>query len=85
MNIDIAALRAVEREREISFDTIIEAIETALLTAYRHTEGAHPHARVEIDRKTGAATVWAAETGRRGRRARGSTTTPRTTSAGSPR
>jgi N utilization substance protein A len=61
VNIDIAALRAVEREREISFDTIIEAIETALLTAYRHTEGAHHHARVEVDRKTGAATVWAAE------------------------
>ena len=61
MNIDIAALRAVEREREISFDTIIEAIETALLTAYRHTEGAHHHARVEIDRKTGGATVWARE------------------------
>jgi N utilization substance protein A len=61
MNIDIAALRAVEREREISFDTIIEAIETALLTAYRHTGGAHHHARVEIDRKTGEATVWAAE------------------------
>ncbi|WP_163510274.1 transcription termination factor NusA [Fodinicola acaciae] len=63
MNIDIAALRAVEREREISFDTIIAAIESALLTAYRHTDEAHPHARVEIDRKTGAATVWAAETG----------------------
>jgi N utilization substance protein A len=61
MNIDISALRAVEREREISFETIIEAIETALLTAYRHTEGAHPHARVEIDRKTGSAMVWAAE------------------------
>ena len=61
MNIDIAALRAVEREREISFDTIIEAIETALLTAYRHTEGAHHHARVEIDRKSGAALVWATE------------------------
>ncbi|GAA3384349.1 transcription termination factor NusA [Cryptosporangium minutisporangium] len=61
MNIDIAALRAVEREREISFDTIIEAIETALLTAYKHTGHAHPDARVEVNRKTGAATVWAAE------------------------
>ena len=61
MNIDIAALRAVEREREISFDTIIEAIETALLTAYKHTGHAHPDARVEVDRKTGVATVWAAE------------------------
>ncbi|HEV7899956.1 MAG TPA: transcription termination factor NusA [Planosporangium sp.] len=63
MNIDLAALRALEREREIPFDTILAAIETALLTAYRHTDGSNPHARVEIDRKTGAATVLAQETG----------------------
>jgi N utilization substance protein A len=61
VNIDLAALRALEREREIPFDTILSAIEAALLTAYRHTEGAHQHARVEIDRKTGAATVFAQE------------------------
>ncbi|MET7803128.1 transcription termination factor NusA [Micromonospora chersina] len=61
MNIDLAALRALEREREIPFDTILAAIETALLTAYRHTDGAEPHARVEIDRKTGAASVYAQE------------------------
>jgi N utilization substance protein A len=61
VNIDLAALRALEREREIPFETILAAIETALLTAYRHTEGANPHARVEIDRRTGAATVLAQE------------------------
>ncbi|WP_250001687.1 transcription termination factor NusA [Actinoplanes sp. M2I2] len=61
MNIDLAALRALEREREIPFETILAAIETALLTAYRHTEGAESHARVEIDRKTGVATVLAQE------------------------
>ncbi|MEU4771779.1 transcription termination factor NusA [Micromonospora sp. NPDC023644] len=61
MNIDLAALRALEREREIPFDTILAAIETALLTAYRHTEGAESHARVEIDRKSGAALVYAQE------------------------
>src|SRR5690349_3053713 len=59
MNIDLAALRALEREREIPFETILAAIETALLTAYRHTEGANAHARVEIDRRTGAASVLA--------------------------
>ncbi|MET7393937.1 transcription termination factor NusA [Dactylosporangium sp. NPDC005572] len=59
MNIDLAALRALEREREIPFETILAAIETALLTAYRHTEGANPHARVEIDRRTGTASVLA--------------------------
>ncbi len=61
MNIDLAALRALEREREIPFETIISAIETALLTAYRHTEGANSHARVEIDRRTGMASVLAQE------------------------
>src|SRR5690242_8091460 len=61
MNIDLAALRALEREREIPFDTIVSAIETALLTAYRHTEGAQSHARVEIDRKSGVASVLAQE------------------------
>jgi N utilization substance protein A len=61
VNIDLAALRALEREREIPFETILAAIETALLTAYRHTDGSNPHARVEIDRKTGAATVLAQE------------------------
>jgi N utilization substance protein A len=61
VNIDLAALRALEREREIPFDTILAAIETALLTAYRHTEGAQSHARVEIDRKSGQALVYAQE------------------------
>ena len=61
MNIDLAALRALEREREIPFDTILAAIETALLTAYRHTDGAESHARVEIDRKTGTSSVLAQE------------------------
>ena len=42
MNIDIAALRAIEKEKGISLDTVIETIETALLTAYRHTEGHQP-------------------------------------------
>ncbi len=61
MNLDLAALRALEREREIPFETILSAIESALLTAYRHTEGSYPHARVDIDRKTGAVAVVAAE------------------------
>jgi N utilization substance protein A len=61
VNVDIAALRAIEKEKAISFPVVVEAIETALLTAYRHTEGAQPYARVQVDRKTGAVTVWAQE------------------------
>jgi N utilization substance protein A len=61
VKIDMTALRSLEREKDISFDLVVQAIETALLTAYRHTEGAQPHARVELDRKTGDAIVLAQE------------------------
>ncbi|MGY1772386.1 transcription termination factor NusA [Blastococcus sp. SYSU D00813] len=63
MNIDVTALRAVERERGIPADTVIEAIETALVTAYRHADGAAKHVRVHVDRKTGEAVVLAQELG----------------------
>lgn len=63
VHVDIAALRSIEREKEISFETIIEALETALLTAYKHTPHSMPHARVAIDRKTGEVVVWAQEFG----------------------
>ena len=61
MNIDMAALRGLEREKDISFDLVCRAIEDALLIAYSRTEGAHEHARAEIDRTTGLVTVWAQE------------------------
>ena len=63
MNIDMAALRSLERAKDISLDLLVEAIETALLTAYRHTEGASAHARVELDRKSGDVVVLAQELG----------------------
>ncbi len=66
MNIDIAALRLIEREKEVSFDTVVEAIETALLTAYKHTGAGHTHARVQIDRKSGGVVVWAQEVDEQG-------------------
>ena len=61
MKIDMTILRSLEREKHISFDQVVSAIETALLTAYRHTEGAQPHARVELDRGTGEVAVLAQE------------------------
>jgi N utilization substance protein A len=51
----------LEREREISFDVLVEAIEQGLLTAYHKTPGAQEHARVELDRKSGHVRVLAAE------------------------
>jgi N utilization substance protein A len=62
MDIDMTILRSLEREKEISFDILVEAIEQALLTAYHKTPGAQPEARVELDRKSGHVTVFAAET-----------------------
>jgi N utilization substance protein A len=61
MDIDIAVLRSLEREKEIGFDVVVDAIEQALLVAYHRTEGAQPLARVELNRKTGHVTVWARE------------------------
>ncbi len=61
MDIDLAALRALERERGIPLDVIIPAIEQALLLAYQRTEGAYRNSRVDLDRKTGHVIVWARE------------------------
>ncbi|MEC3977480.1 transcription termination factor NusA [Amycolatopsis sp. H20-H5] len=63
MNVDIAALRAIERDKDIPFETVIDAIETALLTAYKHTEGHQNHARIDIDRKSGLVRVLATTPG----------------------
>lgn len=62
MNIDMAALHAIEIDRGISVDELLETIKSALLTAYRHTEGHQPDARIEIDRKSGMVQVMARET-----------------------
>src|SRR3712207_2468240 len=51
------------RSKGIPADTVIEAIETALLTAYRHADGASKHVRVHVDRKTGEVAVLAQELG----------------------
>ncbi len=61
MDIDINTLRSLEREKDISFDLVVEAIEAALLIAYQRTAGAHTQARVELDRQSGHVTVWAQE------------------------
>jgi transcription termination/antitermination protein NusA len=59
MDIDLAALRALEREKDIPLDVLIRTIEQALLLAYHRTEGAQAHARVELDRTSGHVVVWA--------------------------
>jgi N utilization substance protein A len=61
MNIDIAALKGLVREKDVSLDTVVEALESALLAAYERTEGAQPNAKVLLDRKSGEVTVLAQE------------------------
>jgi N utilization substance protein A len=66
VKIDMTALRSLEREKDIALDVVVEAIESALLTAYKHTEGAQPHARVVLDRGSGAVALLVQEVGEDG-------------------
>jgi N utilization substance protein A len=61
MDIDVAALKALVREKDLSWDLVVESIEAALLVAYLRTEGAAASARVSLDRKSGHVTVMATE------------------------
>ncbi len=45
----IEAVRAIEREKGIEQDTLVNALEDALLAAYKKTPGAARHAAVELD------------------------------------
>jgi len=58
----MAALHAIEVDRGIPVGELLDTIKSALLTAYRHTAGHQPDARIEIDRKTGEVQVMARET-----------------------
>ena len=62
MNIDMAALHAIEADKGISVDVVVDTIKSALLTAYRHTEGHQADAVIDVDRKTGVVRVLARET-----------------------
>ena len=61
MDIDISVLKLMEREKEVPFDLLVNAIEEALLLAYDKTPNAVHGARVELHRKSGHVTVWAPE------------------------
>src|SRR6201995_2763827 len=61
MNNQMGALHAIEVDRGISVNELLETIKSALLTAYRHTQGHQNEAHIEIDRKTGVVKVMARE------------------------
>ncbi|MDP3051332.1 MAG: transcription termination factor NusA, partial [Eubacteriales bacterium] len=58
----LSALRDLEKEKGITVEVLLEAIEAALLSAYRRDFGTSQNARVTIDRDTGYFKVYARRT-----------------------
>src|ERR1700751_170559 len=54
----VEAVRGLAAEKNISSEKLMEALEDALLSAYKKTPGSAPYARVEMDRDSGAFVVW---------------------------
>ncbi len=54
----IEALRQIEREKRIAPETIIKALEAALVSAYKRNYGSAPNIRVDIDIETGEIKVF---------------------------
>lgn len=61
MDIDMSALRALEADKGISMDVLVDTLEDALLNAYEKTVSPVKGARVRLDRKTGRVSVLAPE------------------------
>lgn len=60
MNIDfLEALTAVEKEKGISKEVLIEAIEAALISGYKRNFQSAPNVRIDIDRDNGTVRVLA--------------------------
>jgi N utilization substance protein A len=57
----IEGIRTIEREKGIDGETLIDALEDALLAAYKKTPGATRHATVELDHDTGDFRVFSIE------------------------
>jgi N utilization substance protein A len=57
----IEAVRTIEKEKGIESETLIQALEDALLAAYKKTPGATRHATVELDQDTGDFRVFSIE------------------------
>ena len=57
----IEFVQELERDKGIESDTLVEALEDALLAAYKKTPGASRHAVVELDREEGDFRVFSIE------------------------
>ena len=49
----VDAIKALEAEKGIAADKLMDALEDALLSAYKKTPGAAKYARVDLDHETG--------------------------------
>jgi transcription termination/antitermination protein NusA len=54
----VEAVRGLAAEKNISYEKLMEALEDALLSAYKKTPGSAPYAKVEMDRDSGDFRVW---------------------------
>ncbi|MDO5066825.1 MAG: transcription termination factor NusA [Propionibacteriaceae bacterium] len=61
MDIDMAALRIIERDKEIPMDYLVKTLEDALLNAYQKTDHPLRGVKVEVERKSGKVAVLAPE------------------------
>jgi N utilization substance protein A len=61
MDIDMAALRIIERDKDIPLALLVSTIEDALLNAYSKLPGAKDGAHVTLDKKTGKVAVMVPE------------------------
>ena len=59
MDIDLSALKFVERESEIPFAELVTIIEAAILAAYHKHVGHQEPARAELNRQTGQVLIYA--------------------------
>ena len=62
MDIDVSALKALVREKDLSLDLVVETSSRPCWSPTTAPRARPPKARVTLDRKTGHVTVWAAET-----------------------
>ena len=53
MDIDIKTLKQLVKEKELSWEKVVLAIEESLMAAYKRNPGSHENAKVIMDKKTG--------------------------------
>ena len=58
----ISALKQISKDRGISFEVLSDAIEAALVSAYKKNYNTNGNVRANLDRETGRIEIWASKT-----------------------